>query len=153
MPVAAQFMLCRRLSFRHGLAFAGGSRQWYTGARGSSLARAYYHHTRGACGNAIHPEPKIDLVGQKVDKVVLTDFRRKFLGQPAHGWAPLRRQAAGANHQRVCRLWQQHGFSMRIRRRRQRGDLPSPSPYTYHLRRTRHRLLPGAQIVAGLLLR
>jgi hypothetical protein len=71
---------------------------------------------------------KIDLVGRKVDKVVLTDFRRKFLGQPAHGWAPLRRQGAGANHQRVRRLWRQHGFSMRIRRRRKRGDLPSHSP-------------------------
>jgi putative transposase len=43
-------------------------------------------------------------------------------------WALLRRQGIRANHQRVYRLWREHGWGVRVRHRRKRVGAPAARP-------------------------
>ncbi len=66
------------------------------------------------------------------DAGLLALMKRLARQHPRYGyrrvWALLRRQGIRANHQRVYRLWREHGWGVRVRHRRKRVGAPAARP-------------------------
>jgi putative transposase len=66
------------------------------------------------------------------DAALLAVMKRLAQQHPRYGyrriWALLQRQGMRVNHQRVYRLWREHGWRVRVRQRRKRADPPAARP-------------------------